>query len=63
MPEGLLYRGKYAGGTRNNTFKTQEDEERDPKMTKSMKNISNTININNRRLSERGYHVNNPIGN
>ena len=61
MPEGLLYRGKYAGGTRNNNLKTQEGE-LESKMTKSMANITNTINVNNRRLSERGYHVNNPIG-
>ena len=62
MPEGLLYRGKYAGGTRNiNPIKTQEGET-DSKMAKSMVNISNTINVNNRRLSERGYHINNPVG-
>jgi hypothetical protein len=61
MPEGLLYRGKYAGGTRNGNFKTQEGDEKDGKMTRSMKNVSNTLNVNNRRLSERGYNVNNPM--
>lgn len=63
MPEGLLYRGKYAGqsGTRNCNFKTQENDGNEGKMTRSMKNVSSTLHVNNRRLSERGYNVNNPI--